>query len=96
MKEISKQGGPRATRRSKGEATRVRRKPKKMSYARRRRIVGVALLAGLLLVGVVFIGYLAGGDDEIGRGVSVGSVDVGGMTREEASEAVQSDASATF
>jgi vancomycin resistance protein YoaR len=96
LKEISKQGGPRATRLSDREATRVRRKPKKMSYARRRGIAGIALLACLLLVGVILVGSLVGGDDEIGRNVSVGSVDVGGMTREEAREAVQSDASATF
>ena len=87
MKEISKQGGPRANRRSDGEATRmVRRKPKRMSYARRRGIAGIALLVGLLLIGVALIDYLAGGDDEIGRGVSIGSVDVGGMSREEAEE----------
>ncbi len=96
MKEISKQGGPRAIRRDDREATRVRRKPKKMSYGRRRGIAGMALLACLLLVGIILVGSLVGGDDEIGRNVSVGSVDVGGMTREEAREAVQSDASATF
>ena len=96
MKEISKQGGPRATRRSDREATRVKRKPKRMSYARRRGIAGIALLVGLLLIGVALIDYLAGGDDEIGRGVRIGSVDVGGMSREEARQAVESDASATF
>ena len=88
MKEISKQGGPRATRRSDREATRVKRKPKRMSYARRRGIAGIALLVGLLLIGVALIDYLAGGDDEIGRGVRIGSVDVGGMSREEARQAV--------
>ena len=88
MKEISKQGGPCATRRSDREATRVKRKPKRMSYARRRGIAGIALLVGLLLIGVALIDYLAGGDDEIGRGVRIGSVDVGGMSREEARHAI--------
>jgi vancomycin resistance protein YoaR len=76
----------------------VRRKPgsKKTSYARRRRITGLALLVGVLLVGVVLFAFLGGGDDEIAGGVSVGSVDVGGMTKAEAEKTVQDDASATF
>ncbi|HEY6582883.1 MAG TPA: VanW family protein [Rubrobacter sp.] len=97
MKEISKEVGPRANRRSKGETTRmVRRKPRKTSYARRRKIAGVAAIAGVLLVGVVAFSFLGGGDDEISGGVSIGSVDVGGMTRAEAQKTVQGDASATF
>ena len=102
MKEISKEGGPRVGRRSNGEAARVvRRKPRKKgyarrSYARRRRAVFVALAACLLLIVFLAVGFLAGGNDEISRGVSIGSVDVGGMTEDEASKAVQSDASATF
>jgi vancomycin resistance protein YoaR len=99
LKEISKEGGPRANRRSDGETTRmVRRKPgkKKTSYARRRQIMGLALIAGVLLIGVVAFAFLGGGDDEIAGGVSIGSVDVGGMTRAEAEKTVQSDASATF
>ena len=97
MKEISKEVGPRANRRSKGETTRmVRRKPRKISYARRRKIAGVAAIVGVLLVGVVAFSFLGGGDDEISGGVSIGSVDVGGMTRAEAQKTVQGDASATF
>ena len=97
MKEISKEGGPRANRRSEGETTRmVRRKPRKISYARRRKIAGLAVIAGVLLVGVVAFASLGGADDEIASGVSIGSVDVGGMTRAEASKTVQDDASATF
>jgi vancomycin resistance protein YoaR len=96
LKEISKEGGPRANRRSEGETTRmVRRKPKKTSYSRRRKIVGLALILGVLLVGVLVIAF-AGGGEEIASGVSVGSVDVGGMTKAEARKTVQSDASATF
>src|SRR5215203_6491409 len=76
----------------------VRRKPgkKKTSYVRRRQIVGLALIAGVLLLGVVAFAFLGGGDDEISGGVSIGSVDVGGMTRAEAQKTVQGDASATF
>ncbi len=97
MKEISKEGGPRANRPSDAQTTRmVRRKPRKTSYTRRRKVAGFALIACLLLVGVVAIGYLAGGGDEIASGVSIGSVDVGGMTTDEALKTVQSDASSTF
>jgi len=99
LKEISKEGGPRANRRSVGDTTRmVRRKPgkKKSSYARRRQIAGLVVIAGLLLIGVALFASLGGGDDEIAGGVSIGSVDVSGMTRAEAEKTVQDDASATF
>jgi vancomycin resistance protein YoaR len=97
LKEISKEGGPWANRRSGGETTRmVRRKPRKGSYARRRKIAGPALIGGVLLVGIFLFASLGGGDDEISGGVSVGSVDVGGMTKAEAVKRVQGDASKTF
>ena len=97
MKEISKTGGPGATRRYNGETPRaVKRKRRRPSHARRRRIAGIALLAFFVLVVVGTVFSLARGNDEIDRGVSIGSVDVGGMTRDEAREAVQADASATF
>jgi vancomycin resistance protein YoaR len=97
LKEISKTGGPGVTRRSDNEVARtLKRKRKKTSYARRRKIALIALIAFFLLVVAGAVYYLAGGDDEISRGVSIGSVEVGGMTREEARKAVQDDASATF
>ena len=97
MKEISKTGGPGATRRYNGETPRaVKRKRRRPSHARRRRIAGIALLAFFLLVVVGTVFSLARGNDEIDRGVSIGSVEVGGMTRDEARKAVQEDASATF
>ena len=97
MKEISKTGGPGATRASgDGAARTLTRKRKKMSYARRRRTALVALLVCLVLVGVVAVFSMAGGDEEIARGVSIGTVDVGGMTKAEARKAVEADAAATF
>ena len=93
LKEISKTGGPSATRRPNNEAARSLKR-KRTSYARRRRTVLVALLACFVLVVAVY--FLAGGDNEIDRGVVIGSVDVGGMTRDEARKAVRDDASATF
>jgi vancomycin resistance protein YoaR len=98
LKEISKEGGPRANRRSDGETTRiVKRKPgKTTSYARRRQIAGLVLIAGVLLVGVVLFVFVGAGDDEIAGGVTIGSVDVGGMNRAEAEKTVKGDASATF
>ena len=67
---------------------------RKVDYARRRRNAGIALVAGLLLA-VMAVWYLDS-QDEILRGVSIGEVEVGGMTRAEARQAVESRASATF
>jgi vancomycin resistance protein YoaR len=99
LKEISKEGGPRASRRSDGVTIRmVRRKPvnKKASYARRRQVAGLGLIAFVLLLGIFLFAFLGGSDDEIAGGVSIGSVDVGGMTKAEAVKSVQQDASTTF
>jgi vancomycin resistance protein YoaR len=97
LREISKSGRPGATRRSEDEASRtLRLKRKKTSYTRRRQIAFVALLGCLFLAGIAAIYSLSGGNDEINRGVTIGSVDVGGMTRDEARKAVLDDASATF
>ena len=97
MKEISKTGAPGATRLYNNETERaMKRKRGKRRYARRRKTAGVALIACFLLVGAVAVYNLTRGDDEIVRGVSIGSLDVGGMSRDEARKAVQEDASATF
>ena len=97
LKEISKTGDTRATQKSRVQAAQtLTRKRKKMSYTRRRRNAFVALLVCFVLVGVVAVYYMAGGDDKINRGVSIGTVDVGGMNRAEALKAVKDDASATF
>ena len=97
MKEISKGGGPRATRRSTREAAEAARaKQRKARYARRRGAALIALIACFLLIGAAVVDYLAGGDDEINRGIRIGSVDVGGMTRDEARKAIERDSSAAF
>ena len=92
MKEISKQGGPRADRR---KAAAARLKGSKSRYAMRRGISLVALAVCALLAGLFALDALIGGD-EIHRGVSIGDVDVAGMTPGEAREAVERDASSTF
>ena len=56
--------------------------------------MGVALLAGVLLV--VVVAWFLGGAGEIRRGVQVGEVDVGGMTKSEAREAVERHAAGAF
>src|SRR5919199_2605311 len=91
LKEISKAGGPGATRQSNNEVARTLKR-KKTSYARRRRSAFIVLIACLLLVGPLAFYFLTrGGGDEIARGVSIGTVDVGGMTKGEARKAVQDD-----
>src|SRR5919107_389394 len=99
LKEISKEGGPRANRRATGETTRtVGRKPgkKKTSYARRRQIAGLVTIVGVLLIGVLLFAFLGGGDDEIAGGARIRSVDVGGLSKAEARKTGKSDAAATF
>jgi vancomycin resistance protein YoaR len=66
----------------------------KADFARRRRNAGLALIAGILLI--LLAAWYLDGRDEIVRGVSVGEVEVGGMTRAEAREAVEDRAAATF
>ncbi|MDF2701508.1 MAG: putative vancomycin resistance protein-like protein [Rubrobacteraceae bacterium] len=99
MSETKSRGGEYAARRldhetAVSERRRSQGRKTKADFARRRRNAGVALIAGLLLA-VLVVWYLDG-RDEIVRGVSIGEVEVGGMTRAEAREAVESRASATF
>jgi vancomycin resistance protein YoaR len=100
VSETRSTGGLRAARRKYGRRTAApatkKRRPwgRKPRYARRRRNAGVALLAGALLV--VMAVWFWGSADEIRRGVRVGEVNVGGMTRDEASEAVERHAAVAF
>ena len=104
MKEVSKRGGPRATKKSGSDRpqandgpprSRRSRSRKTRSYALRRGLALVAVVAGVLLLGFAAVGALAGGDS-IQRGVSIGDVNVGGMDRAEAREAVERNATDTF
>ena len=101
MRETRDTGGPRAVRREEygdrtaAPATKQRRsRSRKANYVRRRRNAGVALLAGVLVVLAAI--WFWEGTDEIRRGIRIGEVDVGGMTRAEAREAVERQATGAF
>jgi vancomycin resistance protein YoaR len=101
MSDITQRGGPSADMRSRDRSIRGAPKKKRpprgrrVYAARRRRALIIALAACGLLVVLVAGNYLFGGDG-IRRGVEVGGLDVGGMTKSEASEAIQRHASDTF
>ncbi len=112
MKEISKRGGPHDARRyehghegpgfdpdgyeSRRSARSANRAQKREVYAARRRNAAIGALAVCALIAVAIVGYELFGGEEITGGVRVGEVDVGGMTRDEAREAVERHASAAF
>jgi vancomycin resistance protein YoaR len=100
MSEISERGGPSAARRRRdrsiGGVPKKERPPNRGVYAtRRRKVLIIALVACGVLVVLAAGNYLFGGDG-IRRGVEVGGLDVGGMTKSEANEAIQRHASSTF
>ena len=108
MKEISKEGGPRAARRSGRDRSKADDGPPRSrksrsnsrsrnsrNYARRRGLTVLAVLAGVLLIGFAVVD-LVSGDGGIQRGVRIGDVNVGGMGKEEARAAVERNASETF
>ncbi|CAA9396643.1 MAG: Vancomycin B-type resistance protein VanW [uncultured Rubrobacteraceae bacterium] len=103
MKEISKEGGPRSARRSSHDRQQTSAAPsrsrrsrgRKTHYARRRGIAVVAAVACFLFAGFALVDLLAG-DGGIQSGVRIGDVDVGGMSKEEARAAVESNAAETF
>lgn len=104
MKETSKRGGPWAAGKPERDGSqddggpprgRRPRGRKSRNYALRRGLALVAVAAGVLVLGFAAVGVLAGGDG-IQRGVSIGDVDVGGMDRAEAREAVERNATDTF
>ena len=99
MRETTSRGGPYALRgyeRGTTPQTTRRRRPRghKPNYTRRRKNALLALGAVVLLVAVAF--WYAGSADEIRRGVRVGEVNVGGLTREEARAAVERHAADAF
>ena len=90
MSETKNRGGEYAARGAdRGRVGREMRRSQgctKVDFARRRRNAGLALIAGILLI--LLAAWYLDGRDEIVRGVIVGEVEVGGMTRAEAREAV--------
>ena len=86
MKELNKTTGPLGSRRHR----RNHLKPDKDRRAlwRRRRLAAMALAAGVLLVGGVFVDYSVVNGDTIRRGVHSGELALGGMTKGEAGEAL--------
>src|SRR3712207_9143903 len=101
MSEIRERGGPSAAWRrgvhSIGGAPKKKRPPRgrRVYAARRRKALIIALGVCGLLVVLAAGNYLFGGDG-IHRGVQVGGLDVGGMSREEARQAIERQASARF
>jgi vancomycin resistance protein YoaR len=99
MSETRERGGPDAAR-TRRDAS-IRRTPKKQPpngrvyAARRRKALIFALGVCGLLVVLAAGNYLFGGDG-IHRGVEVGGLDVGGMSKEEARRAIERQASARF
>src|ERR687894_2910282 len=100
VRETTNRGGPHAVRReyerktspaAKQKRSRGRREP---NHVRRRRNAILALIAGVLLVVVAL--WFWGGAGEIRGGIRVGEVDVGGMTRGEAREAIEVHAAGAF
>jgi vancomycin resistance protein YoaR len=94
MSETRERGGPDAVRKRRDAS--IQRAPGRRVYtARRRKALILALGVCGLLVVLAAGNYLFGGDG-IHRGVEVGGLDVGGMSREEARQAVEREASAKF
>ena len=99
MSETRERGGPEAAR-SRRDAS-IQRAPRKLQpkrrvyAARRRKALIIALGVCGLLVVLAAGTYLFGGDG-IHRGVQVGGLDVGGMSREEVRQAIERQASARF
>ena len=97
MRETTRRDGPFAARREYKRRTAPATKQGwggGPNYARRRKNAGIALLAGVVLVMVVL--WFMEGAGEIRRGIRVGEVSVGGMTRAEAREAVERHAAGAF
>jgi vancomycin resistance protein YoaR len=98
VREVTSKDGPYAVRRYErrtAPATEQKRSSeRKPDYGRRRRNAILALAAVILLIVVAF--WYMGSADEIRRGIRIGEVNVGGMTREEARAAVDRHAASAF
>jgi len=112
MREISKKGGRRDARgyehgnkapgfgpegyEGRRSARSAGRAHKREVYVTRRRYAAIGAVALCALIALAVVGYDLFGGEEITGGVSVGEVDVGGMTKEEARAAVERHAFAAF
>ncbi|MDP8947677.1 MAG: VanW family protein, partial [Actinomycetota bacterium] len=98
MRETTRRDGPFAVRKVYKRRTAApamkQGRGRKPDYLRRRRSAILALLAGVVLV-VIAVWFWEGAG-EIRRGIRVGEVSVGGMTRDEAREAVEQHAADAF
>ena len=94
VREVTSKDGSDAVRRYErrtAPATKQKRSSgRRPDYGRRRKYTILALAAIILLIVAVF--WYTGNADEIRRGVRIGAVDVSGMTRAEAREAVDRQA----
>ena len=100
MRGITKRGGPHSVRRKydrreAGTPGRRSSRSRQVYVAWRRKAAGIGLTACALLAVVALWASMYGGD-EIRRGVRIGEVDVGGMTREEARATVERHAADAF
>ncbi len=99
MRDTTRRDGPFAVRREykrrTAAPTKKQGRGRKPYYLRRRRRSAIlALVAGVLLV--VMAVWVWEGAGEIRRGIRVGEVSVGGMTRDEAREAIERHAAGAF
>ncbi|QIN77845.1 hypothetical protein GBA65_04150 [Rubrobacter marinus] len=86
MKELDKMTGPYGPRRHRRDTPKANKE--RRAVWRRRRLAALAVTVGALLVGGLAFDYGVVHGDTIRRGVHSGEVDLGGMTRGEAAEAL--------
>jgi vancomycin resistance protein YoaR len=98
MKELDKRDGSRVARRNEGKVAGTakwkRPQGRRPRVAQRRMNAGFVLIAGITLV--VTAVWLVQSPDEIHRGVRIGEVGVGGMSKGEARGAIERQASTAF
>ena len=86
MKELSKTVGPYGRRRHRRDHPKTGKD--RRAVWRRRRLAAIVAAAGALLVGGLVVDYSVVNGETVRRGVHSGEVDLGGMTKAEAAEAL--------
>ncbi|QIN81041.1 hypothetical protein GBA65_21600 (plasmid) [Rubrobacter marinus] len=86
MKELNRTAGPYGSRKHRRNLPKA--KGDRRANFRRRRLAAIAAAAGALFVGGIFVDYSVVHGDTIRRGVHSGEVDLSGMTRGEAADAL--------